>query len=134
MTVRWGFVGASTIAREYVLNAVRARGEGEVVAIMSSDAERARSFAAAHDIARATTSLDELVSAPDIDAVYVSTTNELHRAQTLAAAAAGGRWWRHAGRRASSWGPTTTCATPARTGPYARRSGPGESAGRSRRE
>ena len=89
MTVRWGFVGASTIAREYVLNAVRARGEGEVVAIMSSDAGRARSFAAAHDITRATTSLDELVSAPDIDAVYVSTTNELHRAQTLAAAAAG---------------------------------------------
>ena len=59
MTVRWGFVGASTIAREYVLNAVRAHGEGEVVAIMSSDLERARSFAAAHGIARATTSLDD---------------------------------------------------------------------------
>ena len=28
MTVRWGFIGASTIAREYVLNAVRAHGEG----------------------------------------------------------------------------------------------------------
>ena len=83
MTVRWGFVGASTIAREYVLNAVRAHGEGEVVAIMSSDAGRARSFAAAHDIARATTSLDELVSSPDVDAVYISTTNELHHAQTL---------------------------------------------------
>ena len=89
MTVRWGFVGASTIAREYVLNAVRAGGGGEVVAIMSSDAERAQSFAAAHDIARATTSLDELVSSPDVDAVYISTTNELHRAQTLAAAGAG---------------------------------------------
>ena len=89
MTMRWGFVGASTIAREYVLNAVRAHGEGEVVAVMSSDPERARSFAAAHDIARATASLDELVSAPDVDAVYVSTTNELHRAQTLAAAGAG---------------------------------------------
>ena len=89
MTVRWGFVGASTIAREHVLNAVRVHGEGDVVAIMSSDPERARAFAAAHDIARATTSLDELVSAPDIDAVYISTTNELHRAQTLAAAGAG---------------------------------------------
>ena len=29
MTVRWGFVGASTIAREYVLNAVRTHGEGD---------------------------------------------------------------------------------------------------------
>ena len=89
MTVRWGFIGASTIAREHVLNAVRAHGEGEVVAIMSSDAERARSFAAANDIATATTTLDDLVKAPDIDAVYISTTNERHFEQTLAAAAAG---------------------------------------------
>ena len=89
MTIRWGFIGASTIARQYLLDAVRARGEGEVVAIMSADAERARSFAAAHGIARATTSLDALVNAPDVDAIYVSTTNELHREQTLAAARAG---------------------------------------------
>ena len=89
MTIRWGFIGASTIARQHMLDAVRARGEGEVVAIMSADAERARSFAAAHGIARATTSLDALVNAPDVDAVYVSTTNELHREQTLAAARAG---------------------------------------------
>ncbi len=89
MTIRWGFIGASTIARQYLLNAVRARGEGEVVAIMSTDAERGRSFAASHGIARSTTSLDALVNAPDVDAIYVSTTNELHRAQTLAAAGAG---------------------------------------------
>ena len=89
MTIRWGFIGASTIARQYLLDAVRARGEGEVVAIMSADAERARSFAAAHGIPRATTSLDALVNAPDVDAIYVSTTNELHREQTLAAAGAG---------------------------------------------
>ena len=89
MTIRWGFIGASTIARQYVLDAVRARGEGEVVTVMSADAERARAFAAAHGIVRATTSLDELVNAPDVDAVYVSTTNEFHRAQTLAAAGAG---------------------------------------------
>jgi 1,5-anhydro-D-fructose reductase (1,5-anhydro-D-mannitol-forming) len=55
---------------------------------MSSDAERAHAYAQAQDIARATTSLEELLGA-DIDAVYVSTTNELHREQTLAAAAAG---------------------------------------------
>ena len=42
-----GFIGASTIARQYMLNAVRARGEGEVAAVMSSDAERVRAFAAA---------------------------------------------------------------------------------------
>jgi 1,5-anhydro-D-fructose reductase (1,5-anhydro-D-mannitol-forming) len=84
---RWGVIGASTIAREWVIPAIRATG-GEVVAVMSADAERARAYAQAQDIARATTALNELLGA-DIDAVYVSTTNELHREQTLAAAAAG---------------------------------------------
>jgi 1,5-anhydro-D-fructose reductase (1,5-anhydro-D-mannitol-forming) len=84
---RWGVIGASTIAREWVIPAIRATG-GEVVAVMSADAERARAYAQAQDIARATTTLDELLGA-DIDAVYICTTNELHREQTLAAAAAG---------------------------------------------
>ena len=78
MTVRWGFVGASTIAREYMLNAVRAHDEGEVVAIMSSDLERARSFAAAHGIARATTSLDELVDADAFTIGHAGTGFEVH--------------------------------------------------------
>ncbi len=87
MSVRWGLIGASTIAREWVIGAIRATG-GEVVAVMSADAGRAASYAAANTIAKATTSLDELLSS-GIDAVYISTTNELHHPQTLAAAAAG---------------------------------------------
>ena len=86
--VRWGFIGASTIAAEHMIGAARANG-GEVVAVMSASAERAASFARKHAIARATASLDELVSAPDVDAVYISTTNELHRDQAFAAARAG---------------------------------------------
>jgi len=35
------------------------------------------------------TSLPALLADPRVDSVYVSTTNELHKAQTLAAAAAG---------------------------------------------
>jgi len=62
--VGWGLIGASTIAREWVIGAIRARGEGEVVAVMSSDAERGRAFAAEHGIARATTRLDELPADP----------------------------------------------------------------------
>lgn len=85
----WGLIGASTIAKEWVIDAIRAQGEGEVVAVMSSDAERGRAFAAEHGIARATTRLEELLADPAVAAVYISTTNELHRAQLEAAAAAG---------------------------------------------
>jgi 1,5-anhydro-D-fructose reductase (1,5-anhydro-D-mannitol-forming) len=86
--LRWGLIGASTIASEHMIGAMRANG-GEIVAVLSSDGSRGQSYAATHGIPRSTTDLAALVQAPDIDAVYVSTTNELHRDQVFAAAAAG---------------------------------------------
>lgn len=84
----WGLIGASTIAREWVIGAIRATG-GDIVSVMSSSAERATAYAAANGIGRATDRLDALLSDPAIDAVYISTTNELHRDQAIAAAKAG---------------------------------------------
>ncbi len=89
MTIRWGLIGASTIAREWMIGAIRAQDHGEVVAVMSSNAERAQAYARDNGIERATDRLEEIAGAADIDAVYVSTTNELHREQTIAAARAG---------------------------------------------
>jgi 1,5-anhydro-D-fructose reductase (1,5-anhydro-D-mannitol-forming) len=86
--LRWGLIGASTIASEHMIGAMRANG-GDVVAVLSSDASRGQRYAETHGIPRSTTNLAALVEAPDIDAVYVSTTNELHRDQVFAAAAAG---------------------------------------------
>lgn len=86
--VRWGFVGASTIAREHMIAAVRASGH-DVVAITSGSAERARAYAHEHGIARAHESLESLLADPAVEAVYISSTNEKHCAQVLAAAAAG---------------------------------------------
>ena len=88
MTIRWGLIGASTIAKEWMINAIRAQGDGEVAAVMSSSAERAKEYASENGIAAAFGSLDALLAA-DIDAVYISTTNELHLEQALAAANAG---------------------------------------------
>ncbi|MBN9054786.1 MAG: fructose reductase [Shinella sp. 65-6] len=85
---RWGLIGASTIAKEWVISAIRATG-GEVVSVMSTSAERGKAYAAEQGIARSVTTLDALVNDPEIDAVYISTTNELHRDQALAAAKAG---------------------------------------------
>lgn len=85
---RWGLIGASTIAREWVIGAIRANG-GEIVSVMSTSAERGAAYAREQGIAKAVTDLDALVSDADIDAVYISTTNELHREQAIAAARAG---------------------------------------------
>ena len=86
--LRWGLIGASTIAAEHMIGAFRANG-GEVVSVMSANADRAAKYAREHGIAHATTSLADLVASKEIDAVYISTTNDLHRDQVFAAAAAG---------------------------------------------
>lgn len=85
---RWGLIGASTIAHEWMIDAIRATG-GEIVSVMSTSAERGRKYADEHGIAKSVTTLDEMVGDPSVDAVYISTTNELHRDQALAAAKAG---------------------------------------------
>ncbi len=88
-SLHWGLIGASTIAREWVIGAIRAQAGNEVVGVLSTDARRGADFARAQDIASSYTDLGALLANPDIDAVYISTTNELHKPQTLAAAAAG---------------------------------------------
>ena len=85
---RWGLIGASTIAKEWVIGAIRATG-GEVVSLYSTNAERGENYARENGIARAETSLEALLADGEIDAVYISTTNELHRDQAIAAAKAG---------------------------------------------
>jgi 1,5-anhydro-D-fructose reductase (1,5-anhydro-D-mannitol-forming) len=87
--VRWGLIGASTVAREWMIDAIRAQPDGEVVALASSNAERGARFAAETGIPKVYHSVDALLGDSTIDAVYISTTNDLHRAQTLAAAVAG---------------------------------------------
>ena len=56
---------------------------------MSADPDRGKAFAEANRIAASYASVETLLADPNVDAVYISTTNELHKAQTLAAAAAG---------------------------------------------
>jgi 1,5-anhydro-D-fructose reductase (1,5-anhydro-D-mannitol-forming) len=87
--IRWGFVGASTIAREFMVRAVRAQPDGVLQAIFSSSPQRGAAFAAEHGFACSCGSLEELLADPEVDAVYISTTNELHAPQVIAAARAG---------------------------------------------
>jgi 1,5-anhydro-D-fructose reductase (1,5-anhydro-D-mannitol-forming) len=86
--MRWGLIGASTIASQHVIGAIRATG-GTVVAVMSTHQARAEDFATAHGIGVALSQLDDLLTLPGIAAVYISSTNEKHFAQTMAALNAG---------------------------------------------
>ena len=86
--MRWGFVGASHIAERVIPSLRRIAGQ-EPVAVCSRQADRARQFATAMGLQASYTELDAFLREGRFDAVYVSSTNEQHCAQTLAALAAG---------------------------------------------
>jgi 1,5-anhydro-D-fructose reductase (1,5-anhydro-D-mannitol-forming) len=85
----WGLIGASDIAATRMIPAIAAQPDSRVVAVMSSTMERARQFAHAHDIPRVYDRLENILTDPTVDVVYVSTINDRHKEQTLAAARAG---------------------------------------------
>ena len=87
--LRWGLVGASTIGREWMVPAINAQPDSTVAAVASSSPERARRYAGELGIPKAFASVGELLAEPTIDAIYISTTNEWHEPQALAAIAAG---------------------------------------------
>lgn len=88
--LRWGVLGAARIAVRRVIPAIQSSRYGEVVAIASRDAAKARAAAAeAGGIARAYGSYEELIADPGIDAIYNPLPNHLHVPWSVRAAEAG---------------------------------------------
>jgi 1,5-anhydro-D-fructose reductase (1,5-anhydro-D-mannitol-forming) len=85
----WGVIGASTIGREWMVPAIGAQPDSMVAAVTSSNPERGRRYAQDLGIPKVYSAVADLLTDPAIDAVYISTTNEWHEPQALAAVAAG---------------------------------------------
>jgi len=86
MSLRWALIGASDIAATRMVPAMRSLGH-DVAVVCSADAERAGAWARSQHIARGTDSLEQALA--DVDAVYISSTNNKHAAQARAAIKAG---------------------------------------------
>jgi predicted dehydrogenase len=87
--VRWGVLGAARIARTKVVPGMQRSSEVEVVALASRSLDKARAAAAELGIPRAYGSYEELLAAPDVDAVYNPLPNHLHVPWSIRAAEAG---------------------------------------------
>ena len=87
--MRWALIGASRIASSYVIDAIRAQDGSDIQSVLSSDAARGEWFARENRIAESYTDLEPALSDARVDAVYISTTNEKHHPQAMAAIAAG---------------------------------------------
>ena len=87
--MRWALIGASTIASEHMIAALRSVSDTSIGWVVSGSDAHANAFAAQHDIPNAATSVDAMLSNDAVQAVYISSTNEKHCAQALACIAAG---------------------------------------------
>jgi D-xylose 1-dehydrogenase (NADP+, D-xylono-1,5-lactone-forming) len=87
--VKFGIVSTAKIAREWVIPAIKAIAECEVVAISSRDEARAAQAASEFGIPHHYSSLEELLRDDEVEAVYVPTPNSHHVQHAIAAARAG---------------------------------------------
>jgi predicted dehydrogenase len=79
--IKWGILGAGNIAQAFV-NDFPLLENAELVAIAARDKEKAKAFAATHNIQMAFT-YDELYNSNEVDAVYISTTHNFHFEQAI---------------------------------------------------
>src|SRR3712207_4842652 len=87
--IRWGVLGAASIARRRVIPAIQVSRNSRVTAIASRDPARAHALARELQIAVVHDTYDALLADPDVDAVYIPLLNHEHHAWTIAAARAG---------------------------------------------
>ena len=86
--LRWAILGTSFIS-ETMMRAIATSPGSVATVVYGRDAERLEDFRTRHQIARATTSLEQAVADPEIDAVYVGLPNHVHHLATSTAARAG---------------------------------------------
>ncbi len=87
--MNWALIGTSTIAGQYMIGAIRSQARAEITWVQSASLARAKAFADAQGIANPTSDLSELLADKEVDAVYISSTNEKHFSQATLAIAAG---------------------------------------------
>lgn len=88
-TLRWGLIGCGDVTEVKSGPALQQAEGSQLVAVASRRPEQAADWARRHGVPRWHASVDELLAAPDIDAVYIATHPDSHCALTLRAAAAG---------------------------------------------
>lgn len=83
--IKWGVLGCAGIAAKAVIPAIQSSRLGRVAAIASRDAEKASAMATRFGIGKSYGSYEDLLSDPDIDAIYNPLPNHLHVPMTIKA-------------------------------------------------
>ncbi len=87
--IGWGIIGAGDIVRKRIVPAIQGSENSKLVAISRGKAELAAKFAAEFGIPRWYADYREMLSDPDVDAVYIASPVFLHAEHTIISAEAG---------------------------------------------
>ncbi len=89
MTLKWGVLGAGSVAQRRAMPAINKAKNAELHALLSRNTDRAKQLADAYGATNAYTTVDALLADDGLDAIYVSTPVHLHYEQVIAAAERG---------------------------------------------
>ena len=89
MSLGWAIAGIGSHSDLKIAPAMKLARDANLVAVYSRDQARADGFAETHGADAAYSSLEAMLADYRVDAVFVSSPNHLHAAQTIQAAAAG---------------------------------------------
>ncbi len=87
--IKWGFIGCGDVTEKKSGPAFNKIEGSKVVAVMSRTEEKAKSYAERHNIARWYTDAQELISDPEVNAVYIATPPSSHATYAIMAMKAG---------------------------------------------
>src|SRR5436305_11518839 len=89
MYCNWGILGPGFIATRAVIPSIQGLSNARILAVASSNEQRAREVALRFGIERFYSDYQALLNDLDIDVIYIALPNHLHREWTIRAAAAG---------------------------------------------
>jgi predicted dehydrogenase len=79
--IRWGILGGGNIARKFA-RGLQSLTDARLAAVASRSPEKLQEFSTAYGATRLYETYEALVSDPQIDIIYVATTNQLHASNT----------------------------------------------------
>ena len=92
--LRWGFIGCGEVTEKKSGPAFNEVEGSKIVAVMSRNGDKARSYAERHNVKKWYTDAQELIDDPDVNAVYIATPPSSHASCSLSSVSrrAGLRW------------------------------------------
>jgi predicted dehydrogenase len=88
-TIKWGIIGCGDVTEVKSGPAFNKVPNSRLVAVMRRDAEKAKDYAQRHDVEKWYSEADELISNPDVNAIYVATPPLNHEEYAIKAMKAG---------------------------------------------